>query len=177
MSYDVQRRMADIYQQRADMGGCGPYGGMMDMDLYDGMYGDGVLIGGAKQGSKKAIANHRRAGLKNAKTNPWIIFLKKYAKSHGIEYGDAMSDPRARQAYRGKPVTKSKPPVSPQRLRALGLTRAQYNNLDLPVYKKGRIGRTYARRTKKLKSCVKATKGGPYTLTKNYKCVPRKKKT
>jgi hypothetical protein len=100
MSYDVQQRMADIYQQKANMGGCGPYGmGMMDMDLYDGMLGNGgmrrgrggvlvggrrrrggVLVGGARKlGStdknpEQAYKNRRAAALKRPRSG-WQVFL------------------------------------------------------------------------------------------------------
>jgi hypothetical protein len=174
MSYNVQRRMRDIYQQKADMGGCGPYGGMMDMDLYDGMIGDGVLIGGGP------------AGVAAAARSRWIKHVKKYAAAKGITYKEAMS--RASPSYhkmKGKtvkrsPAKKSPRKVQPARLRALGLTQRQFNNLDLNSYQKGRIGRSYTRRTKKLKSCVKANRNGKFRLNKNYKCVVRnskKKKT
>jgi hypothetical protein len=60
---------------------------------------------GAKKCPKGSKVNPKRGSKtakkprKSAKKNPWVSFLKKYAKENDITYQDAMSDTNARREY------------------------------------------------------------------------------
>lgn len=52
---------------------------------------------GSKAAPRRRVAK-RKVGAKRG-TSKWIMHVKKYAKSHGISYGDAMK--KARSSYKG----------------------------------------------------------------------------
>lgn len=49
-----------------------------------------------RKGTKKG---KRKAGKKAAKHNPWVAHVKKYAKAHKMDYGEAMK--KAKASYKG----------------------------------------------------------------------------
>jgi hypothetical protein len=70
---------------------------------------DDDYMGGKRKTKRKGgIRAGMRAGLKagakkkKSGTSPWISHVKKYAKSHGMTYGEALSDPAVSSSYKKK---------------------------------------------------------------------------
>ena len=62
------------------------------------VYKSNVMLGGdGKTNAPKGGSMKQKA---KAKTNPWIIHVKAYAKKHKISYGDAIS--KAKASYKKK---------------------------------------------------------------------------
>lgn len=142
----IRQRVDSILRRKIAMGGCNDYG-------------DGVMVGGDLLGGYGTS--------KGAKKSPWVKFLKKWYKDHGISYGEAMQSPKARAAYYrqkgGRP--KKKAPV--RRRPPAGLT----------AYQRARVRKHYLSRGKKGKlkgACINYDKYGPYYLNDKYKCVQSK---
>lgn len=94
------------------------YKSKKDNPYYDGGY-YGSLKGGSDEGEihqktltkddeqfygsgrKKKVKNEKRVskGKENAAKNPWVAFVKNYAKEHEMKYHDAMKEIKAKKLY------------------------------------------------------------------------------
>jgi len=62
-------------------------------------YWDKFEIGGAKKTKKKVEKKETKKSSKKT-TNPWFEHVRKYAKSHGINYPNAVKDPKCKASYK-----------------------------------------------------------------------------
>lgn len=72
--------------------------------LYDILKQKSIMGMGVNVGGKRAAKSSKRksSGKAAASKNPWVKFLDSYAKSHGINYREALMDPNAKKQYQGK---------------------------------------------------------------------------
>ncbi|ACF16985.1 V1 [Sputnik virophage] len=60
----------------------------------------GVLAGGKVSKRRKSVAKKGGIGTKGgAKKSPWVAFLQRYSKEHGVKYSEAMQSPKAKKEY------------------------------------------------------------------------------
>ena len=96
------KRMREIFQEIADEFGQGSSGGYKTSNKRNKKGGVVVKKGGGvvKKGGVVAGAKKKKSNSTSKQNNPWIKFLKKYAKRNGITYSEALKDPMASKEYK-----------------------------------------------------------------------------
>lgn len=91
---EMAQRIKDILLTKAALGmGEDDYGG--EIEDVESIYGRG----GARK--RRTGSKTKRKSKSSAPShNPWIKFVKKYARAHGMTYGEALASKRTCVAYR-----------------------------------------------------------------------------
>jgi hypothetical protein len=95
---EMAHRIKDILLTKAALGmGEGDYGGDYGGEIEDveSIYGRG---GARKRRTGSKTKRKSKTGVSSH--NPWIKFVKKYARAHGMTYGEALASKRTCVAYR-----------------------------------------------------------------------------
>ncbi|AVL93346.1 hypothetical protein za3_6 [Zamilon virus] len=62
----------------------------------------GGVLAGVLSGGRMVKRRVKKGGIgtkTGAKKSPWVAFLQKFAKEHGMKYGEAMQSPKAKKQY------------------------------------------------------------------------------